>query len=423
MGGKRGIGLTEVRALRPGQWVWDRTVTGLCARRQKGDAVNFVLKYRTKEGRTRWASIGRFGAPWTPDMAREEAKRLLGEVAKGGDPSGDKQARRHALTLAELCDEYYADATAGRVRTRHGAAKKSTTLAIDLGRIDRHVKPLIGGLAVTAVTCQDIERFLHNVAEGKTAGRTKTKFRGLARVTGGETAANRTVGLLGAIYSYAQRKGLRVDNPVRGVTLFADKKRERRFTDEEYARLGTALREAETTVWPPAVCAARFIALTGFRRGEALALKWSEIDLARRTAILSDTKSGKSIRPLSHPACDVLRGAPRAGGRVFPATRGDGPMAGFPGFWRRIAKLGDLPVDLTPHTLRHSYASTAADIGYSEPTIAALVGHKGRSTTSRYLHSADAVLLAAADAVAGRITALMGEGTPTGQVVPFPARP
>jgi integrase len=59
--------------------------------------------------------------------------------------------------------------------------------------------------------------------------------------------------------------------------------------------------------------------------------------------------------------------------------------------------------------LRHSFASLAADLGYSEPVIAALVGHKGRSTTSRYLHSADAVLLAAADAVADRTLELMGE--------------
>ena len=51
----------------------------------------------------------------------------------------------------------------------------------------------------------------------------------------------------------------------------------------------------------------------------------------------------------------------------------------------------------------------AADLGYSEPTIATLIGHKGRTITARYIHSADAVLLAAADAVARRILELMGE--------------
>jgi integrase len=68
-----------------------------------------------------------------------------------------------------------------------------------------------------------------------------------------------------------------------------------------------------------------------------------------------------------------------------------------------------LPKDITPHTFRHSFASLAGDLGYSESTIAALVGHKGHSITSRYIHAADAVLLAAADAVGDRTAELMGE--------------
>jgi hypothetical protein len=73
---------------------------------------------------------------------------------------------------------------------------------------------------------------------------------------------------------------------------------------------------------------------------------------------------------------------------------------------------GTLPSDITPHVLRHSFASVAADLGYSESTIAGLVGHSGRSITSRYIHPADAVLLAAADAVAERTLTLMGKPTP-----------
>ena len=94
-------------------------------------------------------------------------------------------------------------------------------------------------------------------------------------------------------------------------------------------------------------------------------------------------------------------------------------MTGFPKLWARIAKLGGLPADITPHTLRHSFASLAGDLGYSEPTIAALVGHQGRSITSRYVHSADAVLLAAADAVARRTAELMGDTVLRADVVPL----
>jgi integrase len=75
--------------------------------------------------------------------------------------------------------------------------------------------------------------------------------------------------------------------------------------------------------------------------------------------------------------------------------------------WLRTAKLGDLPADITPYVLRHSFASLAADLGYNEPTIATLLGHKTLSSTSRHVHSVDAVLLAAADAVANATMKLM----------------
>jgi integrase len=105
----------------------------------------------------------------------------------------------------------------------------------------------------------------------------------------------------------------------------------------------------------------------------------------------------------------LLRALPPLGVLVFPASRGDGQMAGFRSMWERIAKLGDISPAVTPHTLRHSFASLAADLGYSELTIAALIGHKGHTITARYVHSADAVLLAAADAVASETAKLMGE--------------
>jgi integrase len=114
----------------------------------------------------------------------------------------------------------------------------------------------------------------------------------------------------------------------------------------------------------------------------------------------------------------VLRGLSKTGDLVFPPTRGDGRMSGFRKLWDRIAKLGELPADATPHTLRHSFASLAGDLGYSEPTIGTLIGHKGHSITSRYVHAADAVLLAAADAVAQRTAELMGEA-PSAKVVPL----
>ena len=58
---------------------------------------------------------------------------------------------------------------------------------------------------------------------------------------------------------------------------------------------------------------------------------------------------------------------------------------------------------VTLHTLRHSFATTANALGFSEPTIAAMLGHSRGTMTSRYVHVVDATLLAAADRVSGAI--------------------
>jgi integrase len=422
MGKRTRIGLRDVRALGPGEIVWDTGVIGFGARRQR-DSVAYILKYRTADGRQRWHTIGRHGAPWTPEMAREKAREVLGDVARGTDPATEKQTKRHAITMAELCQRYLADAEAGRVLIRSGRPKKPGTLAGDRGRIDGHILPLLGRLPVAAVTKPDVEKFMHAVAAGETQRRAKTKPRGVSRVAGGRGAATRTVGLLGAIFSYACDHRMCPDNPVRGLRKYADNKRERRLSDDEYALLGAALRRAEGAIWPQALACARFLCFTGWRSGEALALRWRDIDLARRTATLPDTKSGRSMRPLSHAACDILRALGRAGddALVFPATRGKGPMVGFKKMLRRLVVHAGMPIDVSAHVLRHSFSSLASDMGYSEPTIASMIGHKGRSMTSRYVHSADAMLLEAADTVARRTAELMGDMAPTGEVAPLRA--
>src|ERR1700760_254521 len=135
MGVRMKIGLREVRTLEPGRIVWDGAVAGFGARRQR-DSVAYILKYRTADGRQRWHTIGRHGAPWTPDEARDEARRLLSEVVRGTDPGAEKQAKGHALTVADLCRRYLSDAEAGKVLVRDGRPKKPGTLEGDRGRID-----------------------------------------------------------------------------------------------------------------------------------------------------------------------------------------------------------------------------------------------------------------------------------------------
>ena len=428
--GRRPIGLRDVRALQPNSEIWDGGpggVTGFGARRQRSEAISYVVMYRTAEGRLRRYTIGRHGAPWTPEMARKEALRILGRVVKGEDPAAEKHEMRRAATVSDLCDAYLADAEAGRLLTRRGRAKKASTIDTDRSRIERHIKPLLGSMKVSTVTRADVERFMHAVADGETARRAKLpKKRALSNVRGGKGAASRTLGLLGAIFAYAERKRMVAQNPARGVIRYADGKRDRRLDDAEYAALGRALAALEADMWPPAVACARFLALTGWRSGEATALRWRDIDLARRTARLSATKTGESLRPLSAAACDVLRaqGPGAADALVFPPSRGEGPMD-VKVHWRRIHKAAGLPRDVTPHVLRHSFASVAADLGMSESTIAALLGHRTGSVTARYTHHADAVLIAAADRVASAIARKLA-GEPLAEVVPLPgagARP
>ena len=239
--------------------------------------------------------------------------------------------------MAELCDLYFADAKAGRLSTRR-VQKKSSTLAVDLGRIERHIKPLLGRRAVTAVTRETSRRSCTMSRPARPLARKRRKKRGLARVSGGNGAAVAPWGCSGAIFTYAVRSRMRSDNPVHGVMRPADNKRDRRLSDDEYRALGCALsKAAKDKMWPPATAATRFLALTGWRSGEALSLHWDEIDFPRRTVKLRDSKSGESVRPLSHAACDVLRSLMRSGSLVFPATRGSGDVI-LSGYKKRCSR-------------------------------------------------------------------------------------
>jgi integrase len=122
---------------------------------------------------------------------------------------------------------------------------------------------------------------------------------------------------------------------------------------------------------------------------------------------LRQTKEGYSLRPLGQPAADLLATWPRhpTSTAVFAVESG----AAFKDLgraWDRIAKRAGFR-DVTLHTLRHSFATTANTLGCSEPTIAALLGHSKGSVTAKYIHVVDAPLLAAADRVSTAISRAM----------------
>lgn len=410
------ITATALDKLPAGQTLWDTEVRGFGARRQKDDVV-FVFKGVAPITRKQlFLTIGRRGrGDWNIEDARSKATEWRLMIRNGIDPSAPMRAEKTAMTVRELCDLYMSEVETSLL-VRKGRAKKASTIETDRGRIEWHVKPLLGDMKVKAVTLGDIETFQHRVAAGETKQPRKAGRGGVA--TGGRGVAARTVGMLGGIFSFGMKRGLLDVNPCRGVARFADQQKTRRLSDDEYEALATGLTGTETSHPIGAACI-RFLALTGWRRGEAVNLRWIDIDAATRTALLPDTKTDKSMRALSHAALAVLGTVPRRAGSpwVFPAASGDGPIASIPRVWDRVAKLGGLPGEITPHTLRHAFASVGADLNMSESTIAALIGHKTRTVTGKYSHHADAALLAAADKVAASIVERMGEAPPVSSVV------
>ena len=196
---------TAVDALGPGQVIWDDgkgSVSGFGARRQKGEAVSYLIKYRTADGRQRWHTIGRHGSPWTVETARKEALLVLAAVKKGEDPAGAKAAAKAAPTVKSLAERFLAE---------HAEAKRKLSTAREYRRLIANViVPALGGRKVANVTRADIQRLHQN-----------------RRAT--PTEANRALALLSTVFTFAERLGERADgsNPCRHVERFPQKRRER----------------------------------------------------------------------------------------------------------------------------------------------------------------------------------------------------
>jgi integrase len=388
--------------------IWDDDLPGFGLRIFASGKCSYLIQYRSA-GRSRRYTIGLHGV-WTPELARKEAKIQLGRVAQGDNPAEERQLDHRAITIKELCDLYLNDLKAGLILGKGGRPKKPTTIVTDTGRIHRHIIPLIGTRRVKDLVKADVNKVLKDIMAGKTRASVKTKkLRGKAIVRGGAGTATRTVGLLGGILTYAVEAGIIEINPAHGLRKPKDNVRNRRLTEAEYRTLGEILSKAATNEkYQTTVDIIRQIALTGCRRTEMITLRWIEADTDGSCLRLADSKEGASTRPIGLPVVEYLedRRADATGTYVFPGYGDDNAFGSFPNQWEKIFQDTSL-ADITPHVLRHSFASIANDLGFTEVTIAALVGHAKGSVTSKYIHTLDTALIMAADTISGYINGLL----------------
>ena len=174
------------------------------------------------------------------------------------------------------------------------------------------------------------------------------------------------------------------ENPFQKVKIEkANNKVERFLTADEEKRLldnSTArLREVIS-----------FALNTGARRGEIISLKWSDVDLFKRTVTFLKTKN-KEIRtvPLNLTVLDLLKRKSKVksiSGYVFPSQAGTKRIGKnlYREFQlaRKRAELQDVRI----HDLRHTFATRLAQAGVDLYTISKLLGHKTLVMTTRYSH-------------------------------------
>lgn len=381
--------------------VWDRDLKGFGLRVEPSGAKTFIIRYRVGGGRRgtrRQTVIGRLGKI-TPAQARKKATVQLATITLGQDPQGAIEARRAELTMTELCDTYLAEGV---------GTKKASTLKLDGIRIERHIKPRLGGKKVSDVGRGDIERLMMEIADGRIrAGATP-------HTRGGKTAATRTVGLLMGIFNFAVARKMRIDNPAKGLKRFKDKSRERFLSPAEMGRLGDVLKAmADQDMNIHHLAIFRLLALTGARKSEIACLKWTEVDFNHSCLRLGDSKSGQKVIALGPPAIEVLGGVGSdRSGYVFPDPRDAGlPIRNLDWAWVKVRNAAGLQ-DVRPHDLRHSFASAGVLGGASLLLISKLLGHSDVRTTQRYAHLGDEPVRAAVDGVSAAVAGALAKTVP-----------
>jgi integrase len=394
-------------------FLWDDNLSGFGVCAFPSGAKVYVAQYR-QDGRSRRISIGDHGR-LTAEEARSEAKKVLGAVERGLDPIEQRRQARGVRTFREVAEEFM---------RLHVKAKRKSRTQYEYDRILAiHLFPALGSRRMVDITRKDMAR-LH------------------AKLADRPVVANRAISLMSSVWNWAARRGevATADNPAIGIERNPEQKRERFLSTEEFARLGDALRMAETNGLPwsvdetnpkarhlakkqnrktvvdaHAVAAIRLLVLTGARVREILHAQWGNVDSERGILHLQDSKTGKKPIYLSAATLDVLNNIPRIDSNpyIIPGQKVGAPRSDLKRPWTAIRKAAKLSIRL--HDLRHSYASVGVGGSMGLPIIGKLLGHSQPQTTARYAHLDADPLLRAANTIGATISAAMGDGS--GQVI------
>lgn len=402
-------------------YIWDEEIKGFGLVVLPTGLKTYVYQYRNRQQTNRRIAIGKHGRV-TAEQARDIAKDLRLAVSTGRDPLAEKTTIRDTPTLGELFDAY--------MKSAAYADKVASTQLIEKGRIERHLRPLLGKIKLTELTKEQVERARNAIREGKTAAKVKTKARGVARVRGGPITARECIGLLRYVLNWGIENKLATSNPAEGVKLPPVGKRTAILEDAKaYGSLFTALADMEgrKKIRAAAADAIRVLALTGARKSEIAKLRWEQVDLKAGKIILppSSHKTGArtGVKEISLPAVaqEIIAKQPKGEPEtyVFAPGRGAGPIS-LAKPWMQVRAAAGLPEKLGLHGLRHSVGSHLAMNGAQMPAIMEVLGHRQLSTVARYLHFAEnAKQMLAEQAAAPAIAGLAVSSGHHGEVVPM----
>jgi integrase len=336
---------------------WDLSLPGFGVRVYPSGLKTYILHIRT-QGKQRKLRLGRHGVV-TADQARYDARLRLADLQRGIAVDRTPPVR---TTFADLAAKYLAEHAATR--------KKPSSQRLDRTNLRLHLLPRLGPLLLEMITPQDVLALHHAMHPIP-------------------VIANRCLSLLATMFSLARRWGLVVgDNPAAGVDPYRERRRDTMLTGAQRRRLLELLDQfARDRLARPAVLAViRVLLFTGARPGELLGLTWDRIDWEGRLIRLADSKTGPKVLYLSEEAVATLAGLPQTSVWVFPGRGGKTPLVNVRHTWHTLRHMAGLPPGTRLYDLRHTFASVAAEQGYSLPMIGALLGHTQPQTTSRYVH-------------------------------------